>query len=89
MKVNNLFGRNPTEEEIPKDKFERKTQKGWRKAINDDGDEVSAVSDISASTDGDRGDYLGSLDERTEDYQRFEKELRTKHSRACKSMSVR
>lgn len=78
------------EGEIPKDEFSRK-QKGWRSAISDDADEEASanLSDISASTDGDTGDYLGSLDERSEDYQRFEKSLRVKHSKACKAMSVR
>jgi hypothetical protein len=91
MKVNSMFGRTKTTEEIPKDKFSKKQLKGWRKAISEDADEElsNTVSDISASTDGDLGDYLGSLDERSEDYQRYEKSLRVKHSKACKAMSVR
>lgn len=86
-----MFNRQANEEEIPRDKFSSKQPHGWRKAISEDADEEasSTVSDISASTDGDIGDYLGSLDERSEDYQRFEKSLRVKHSKACKAMSVR
>ena len=85
-----MFGRPASnEEEIPKDKFVQK-EKTWKKAISEDAEEEasSTLSDISASTDGDIGDYLGSLDERSEDYQRFEKSLRIKHSKACKAMSV-
>lgn len=90
MKVNNMFGRRKEEAAVPKDKFSsKKHPKGWRKALDEDDEASSTVSDISASTDGDIGDYLGSLDERSEDYQRFEKSLRVKHSKACKAMSVR
>jgi len=84
-----MFGKAVKEEMVPKDKS-RRHHKEWKKALEEEGDEEasSAVSDISASTDGDIGDYLGSLDERSQDYQRFEKELRSKHSKACKAMSV-
>lgn len=86
-----MLGRSKAAEaEIPKDKFSHK-KKSWRKAIHseeeeDDGSE--GLSDISSSTDGEMGEYLDSLDERSEDHQLFEKRLRNKHSRACNAMSV-
>ena len=86
MKVNKMFGRSANEEEVPT----KKQQKTWRKALSEGDEEITTqVSDISASTDGDIGEYLGSLDELSEDFQRFEKSLRVKHSKACKAMSVR
>jgi hypothetical protein len=55
--------------------------------------ESSALSDLSDSTeDGydDNGAGTPSLaGERSEDYELFEKALRSKHSKACKAMSVR
>jgi len=59
--------------------------KGWRKAVEEDG---SQVSDLSDSTD-DGVEEDESLGERSEDYENFEKTLRSKHSKACKAMSVR
>lgn len=59
------------------------TKKGWRKAV----DEGSQVSDLSESTDDDV-DEDESLGERSQDYENFEKTLRSKHSKACKAMSV-
>lgn len=58
--------------------------KGWRKAVEEDG---SQVSDLSDSTD-DGAEEDESLGERSEDYENFEKTLRSKHSKACKAMSV-
>lgn len=88
MKPGSKLGRHKVEDDAQEGKASGKSQKGqWRKAIGDDAS--STVSDISASTEGDGGDYMGSLDERSEDYQRFEKALRSKHSKACKAMSVR
>lgn len=71
--------------------------KGWRKALTDGGDttedaESSALSDLSDSTeDGydDNGVARSVNGERSEDYELFEKALRSKHSKACKAMSVR
>jgi hypothetical protein len=94
MRVNNTLNRNKASspEEIAKDKSNSrgKKQKGWLKHLDDDAedDASSALSDISTSTDGEVGDYLGSIDEHSEDYQRFEKKLRNKHARACNAMSV-
>lgn len=68
--------------EKPKNGGEPKT-KGWRKAVEEDG---SQVSDLSDSTDD--GAEEESLGERSEDYENFEKTLRSKHSKACKAMSV-
>lgn len=56
---------------------------GWRKAVSDE--EGSAVSDLSSSS--------GELDDdptfdKSEEFELFEKTLRTKHSKACKAMSV-
>ena len=69
--------------EKPKSDGEPKS-KGWRKAVEEDG---SQVSDLSDSTDD--GAEEESLGERSEDYENFEKTLRSKHSKACKAMSVR
>jgi hypothetical protein len=74
---------------------QRNKAKGWRKALND-GDttedaESSALSDLSDSTeDGydDNGAATSVAGERSEDYELFEKALRSKHSKACKAMSV-
>lgn len=79
------------------DKNHRSKAKGWRKALNDGGDttedaESSALSDLSDSTeDGydDDGAAKSIAGERSEDYELFEKALRSKHSKACKAMSVR
>lgn len=79
-----------------KNNDKRSKAKGWRKALND-GDttedaESSALSDLSDSTeDGydDDGAAKSIAGERSEDYELFEKALRSKHSKACKAMSVR
>ena len=68
--------------EKPKDEHEPSKGKGWRKAVEEDG---SQVSDLSESTDDVEE---GSLGERSEDYENFERMLRNKHSKACKAMSV-
>jgi hypothetical protein len=64
-------------------------KKGWRKAVDEVG---SNVSDLSESTedDGIEDDEgpAGSLADRSEEYENFEKMLRNKHSKACKAMSV-
>jgi hypothetical protein len=71
-----------------------KHKKSWRKAVSSDTDD-SAVSDLSTTTSGDdETDGDGNLEEdrtfdKSEDYELFEKSLRTKHSKACKAMSVR
>lgn len=96
MKVSNFFERNQSEAEVPRDqpspagKETPKKDKGWKKAFSEDAedDASSAVSDISASTEGDVRDQGESLDERSETFQRFEKTLRAKHTKACKAMSV-
>ena len=94
MKVNSIFsGKNKSPEEISKDKLAKKQKdlkQGWRKAIQDDvDDDGSVLSDISASTDGELGDYIGNADGRSENFKNFEKVLRVKHARACNAMSVR
>lgn len=68
-----------------------KHKKSWRKAVSSDTDD-SAVSDLSSTTSGD--DETDGIEEdrtfdKSEDYELFEKSLRTKHSKACKAMSVR
>ena len=70
--------------------------KGWRKALTDgettEDAESSALSDLSDSTeDGydENGAARSVNGERSEDYELFEKALRSKHSKACKAMSVR
>jgi hypothetical protein len=99
MKVSSFFERNKTEAEIPRDQStpagkqtaeKKEDNKEWKKAISEDveDDVSSAVSDISASTEGDVRDQGESLDERSETFQRFEKTLRAKHTKACKAMSV-
>jgi hypothetical protein len=72
-----------------------KHKKSWRKAVSSDTDD-SAVSDLSTTTSADDetdGDGNHLEEDRTfdksEDYELFEKSLRTKHSKACKAMSVR
>lgn len=60
---------------------------GWRKAVHDEID--SHVSDLSDSTEDNIVDGpTSSLAENSEDYENFEKMLRSKHSKACKAMSV-
>lgn len=96
MKVSSFFEKNQGEAEIPRDqpspagKETPKKDKGWKKALSEEGedDASSIVSDISASTQGDIRDQGESLDERSETFQRFEKTLRAKHTKACKAMSV-
>ena len=97
MKVSSFFEKKQSEAEIPRDEATpaekqtpEKTDKGWKKALSEDveDDASSAVSDISGSTDGDVRDQGESLDERSETFQRFEKTLRAKHTKACKAMSV-
>lgn len=97
MKVSSFFERNQGEAEIPRDQSSpagkqtpEKKKEEWKKALSEDAedDASSAVSDISASTEGDVRDQGESLDERSETFQRFEKTLRAKHTKACKAMSV-
>ena len=62
-----------------------------RKAVEDDADNIHGnLSDLSDSTETDDisaapGGFTG---DRSEDYENFEKTLRSKHSKACKAMSV-
>ena len=64
----------------------------WRKAVSED----SAVSDLSSSSSEDDEDEScsdggggGRTFDKSEEFELFEKSLRTKHSKACKAMSVR
>jgi len=49
------------------------------------------MSDLSNSTDAEDDTYeeMNSMDEHSDDCDRFERQLRTKHSKACKAMAVR
>lgn len=79
-------------------KHHNRKGKSWRKALNENGGDTtedaasSALSDLSDSTedlDGNGGGTASLAGERSEDYELFEKALRSKHSKACKAMSVR
>lgn len=51
--------------------------------------EPKDLSDISHSTDGGEIEQVDSIDEgRADDYEKFERQLRHKHSKACKAMAV-
>ena len=97
MKVSSFFEKSQGEAEISQDQpstagkqTPEKKKEAWKKELNEDAEEdvSSAVSDISGSTEGDARDQGESLDERSETFQRFEKMLRAKHTKACKAMSV-
>jgi hypothetical protein len=71
----------------------QKGSKSWKKVLDaaaDDDDEQQSrhLSDLSHSTDAEEIDNIESLDDNSEDCERFERQLRHKHSKACKAMSV-
>lgn len=70
-----------------------KGRRAWKKAMEDDDSSNSNnnLSDLSNSSDNveELRDQVTSVDENSEDYERFERQLRVKHSKACKAMSVR
>jgi hypothetical protein len=71
----------------------QKTKK-IKKKRNDDREDTARLSDISASSSSSDDDPLDDSvddydDDNSADCERFERELRAKHSRACKAMSVR
>jgi hypothetical protein len=70
----------------------RKTPKGsrnWKKVVDTDDENSNHFSDLSNSTDdAEDVDNIDSLDDNSVDCERFERQLRHKHSKACKAMSV-
>lgn len=87
MKVGELLGRNeqtavgakmPT---ITKQSLEEATASA---SSSSDEEDRSRVSSLSAST----GDDMTSVGEDSDDMERFERNLRQKHAKACKAMAV-
>lgn len=64
--------------------------KSWKKVVDtDEENSEHNLSDLSNSSDAEDIDNLESLDDNSEDCEHFERQLRYKHSKACKAMSVR
>lgn len=88
----------PKKLKSPKSSGEKKLvveekKKSWQKALKDDDDvpapEAAQLSDLSASTDDGVGDHVENIDaNHSESAQKFERRLRTKHSKGCKAMAV-
>ena len=84
LKVKKLLGK-PSK----KDKQDRSTKREVEEEDNRTDQPIARLSNLSDSTDEeDEGETTADDDESIDRYQSFERDLRQKHSNACKAMSV-
>jgi tetratricopeptide (TPR) repeat protein len=88
VKLTNLLPSKPKKDAVQEK--DGKKKKSWQKALMNDDDEVKAaqLSDLSDSTDDGLEEQIESLANNSENGQKFERRLRTKHSKGCKAMAV-
>lgn len=85
VKLNNLLHRKTPVEASGKET--KTSKKAWKKAVEDDASQLSELSHSSSDDDEVREQVSVGNRSHSESSQQFEKKLRAKHSKGCKSMS--